>query len=253
MKRYGLIGRTLTHSFSKTFFAKKFLEEGIADCVYDNFELATIDGFPQLLQKNPDLKGLNITIPYKEEVLPFLTGSNSIVKEIGACNCIRIDGSSVVGYNTDVIGFWRSLQPRLKRHHKRALVLGTGGAAKAIRYVLHQLSIDYRMVSRRKGLQEMGYEDLGEEVLADYHLIINTTPLGMYPNVDADPPIPYEYITRKHFLYDVIYNPEKTKFLEQGERRGAQICNGYEMLIEQAEESWRIWTQEPTAERELLR
>lgn len=244
MRRYGLIGRTLTHSFSKNYFTKKFEEANIADCVYDNFELATINDFPQLLQKLPDLKGLNITIPYKEEILPFLTDSNSIVKEIGACNCIRLDGETVTGYNTDVIGFWRSLQPKLKLHHKKALILGTGGAAKAIRYVLQQLSIDYRMVSRRKGLEEMGYEDLGEEVLAEYHLVINTTPLGMYPNVNTDPPIPYEYLTSKHFLYDVIYNPAKTKFLAEGEKRGAQICNGYEMLIEQAEESWRIWTAE---------
>jgi len=244
MRRYGLIGRTLTHSFSKNYFTKKFEENGIANCVYDNFELATINDFPQLLQKYPDLRGLNITIPYKEDILPFLSNSNGIVKEVGACNCIRLDGETITGYNTDVIGFWRSLQPKLKPHHKKALVLGTGGAAKAIRYVLQQLGIDYRMVSRRKGLEEMGYEDLGEEVLANYHLVINTTPLGMYPNVDADPPIPYEYLTGKHFLYDVIYNPAKTKFLAEGEKRGAQICNGYEMLIEQAEESWRIWTTE---------
>ena len=247
MRRYGLIGRTLTHSFSKNYFTKKFEEGNIADCVYDNFELATINDFPQLLQKLPDLKGLNITIPYKEDILPLLTDSNSIVKEIGACNCIRLDGEAVTGYNTDVIGFWRSLQPQLMPHHKKALILGTGGAAKAIRYVLQQLGIDYRMVSRRKGLEEMGYEDLGEEALAEYHLVINTTPLGMYPNVNADPPIPYEYLTSKHFLYDVIYNPAKTKFLAEGEKRGAQICNGYEMLIEQAEESWRIWTAERAA------
>lgn len=241
MKRYGLIGRTLTHSFSKDFFAKKFANEGITDCVYDNYELKTIEEFPLLLKENPELKGLNVTIPYKEDVLQYLTDSNQVVKEIGACNCIKITGGEVVGYNTDVLGFRNSLVPKLKRHHRRALVLGTGGAAKAIRYVLQQLGIDYSIVSRRKRLNELGYEDLGEETLADHHLIINTTPLGMYPNVDSDPPVPYEYITRKHFLYDVIYNPEKTKFLAEGEKRGAQICNGYEMLIEQAEESWRIW------------
>lgn len=242
MKRYGLIGRTLTHSFSKDFFQKKFEENGIADCVYDNFELQTIDEFSQLLKNNPDLKGLNVTIPYKEDVLPFLTDCNHIVKEIGACNCIRIEGEQRIGYNTDVTGFWKSLQPKLKHHHKRALILGTGGAARAIRYVLQQLGIEYATVSRRKGEHELGYEDLGKEVLDNYHLIINTTPLGMYPNVDADPSVPYEYLTYRHFLYDVIYNPAKTKFLAEGEKRGAQICNGYEMLIEQAEESWRIWT-----------
>ena len=242
MKRYGLIGRTLTHSFSKDFFTKKFAKEGIPDCVYDNFELKSIQEFQPLLKAHPGLRGLNVTIPYKEDVLQYLTDSNRVVKEIGACNCIKITGEQVVGYNTDVLGFRNSLVPKLKRHHRRALILGTGGAAKAIRYVLQQLGIDYSIVSRRKGEHELGYEDLGEETIADHHLIINTTPLGMYPNVDADPPGPYEYITRKHFLYDVIYNPEKTKFLAEGEKRGAQICNGYEMLIEQAEESWRIWT-----------
>lgn len=241
MKRYGLIGRTLTHSFSKNFFTEKFAKAGITDCVYDNFELSAIEAFPKLVSSHPDLKGLNVTIPYKEDVLDYLTDSNDIVREIGACNCIRIDGDQLVGYNTDVLGFRNSLVPKLKRYHRRALILGTGGASKAIRFVLQQLGIEYSIVSRRKGINELGYEELGEEVMADHHLIINTTPLGMYPNVDADPPVPYECLTRKHFLYDVIYNPEKTKFLAEGEKRGAQICNGYEMLIEQAEESWRIW------------
>ncbi|HET7897858.1 MAG TPA: shikimate dehydrogenase [Flavisolibacter sp.] len=241
MKRYGLIGRTLKHSFSQNFFTKKFEENGITDCVYQNFELATIDEFPQLLKTYPDSKGFNVTIPYKEEILPFLTNTNEVVKEIGACNCIKVEGDSLTGYNTDVVGFRNSLESRLKPHHKKALILGTGGAAKAIRYVLSQLGIEYVMVSRRKGEHELGYEDLGKEVLADHYLIINTTPLGMYPNVNANPPIPYEYLTPKHFLYDLIYNPEKTKFMAEGEKRGAQTCNGYEMLIGQAEESWRIW------------
>lgn len=242
MKRYGLIGRTLTHSFSKSYFAKKFAEQGIADSVYDNFELKTIEEFPALFSSYPDLKGLNVTIPYKEEVISYLTSMNDVVKEIGACNCIKVKGKDLMGYNTDVVGFRNSLEPKLKPHHKKALILGTGGAAKAIRYVLQQLGIEYALVSRRKKFNELGYEDLGEDVLADYHLIINTTPLGMYPNVDADPDIPYEYITPKHFLFDIIYNPEKTKFLCEGEKRGAQICNGYEMLIGQAEESWRCWS-----------
>ena len=243
MKQYGLIGRTLTHSFSKNFFMQKFEENGIADCVYDNFELKCIEDFPALLKTHPDLKGLNVTIPYKEDVLQYLTDQNDVVKEIHACNCIKIEGDSLKGYNTDVIGFWKSLQPKLKKYHKRALILGTGGAAKAIRYVLEQLGMEYAIVSRRKKLNELGYEDLGEEVLSKYQVIINTTPLGMYPNIDSDPPVPYEYITRKHFLYDLIYNPQKTKFLAEGEKRGAQICNGSEMLILQAEESWRIWSE----------
>ncbi|HET7898285.1 MAG TPA: shikimate dehydrogenase, partial [Flavisolibacter sp.] len=232
---------TLKHSFSQDFFTRKFEKDGIADCVYQNFELATIDEFPQLVKANPDIKGFNVTIPYKEEILPFLTSRNEVVAEIGACNCIKVEGESLTGYNTDVVGFRNSLEPKLMTHHTKALILGTGGAAKAICYVLSQLGIEYRMVSRRKGLHELGYEDLGKEILANHHLIINTTPLGMYPNVDADPPIPYEYLTPQHFLYDLVYNPEKTKFMIEGEKRGAQICNGYEMLIGQAEESWRIW------------
>ena len=241
MIRYGLIGRTLKHSFSKTYFTKKFEESGLQDCVYDNFELETIDAFPGLFTRFPDIKGLNVTIPYKEEVLPYLTGMNAVVKEIGACNCIKVEGSELTGYNTDVVGFRASLEPKLKRHHKKALVLGTGGAAKAIQYVLRQLSIDFVMVSRQEKEGVTSYEDLTEGMLAEHHLIINTTPLGMYPKTDTAPSIPYHFITPEHFLFDIVYNPEKTVFLAEGEKRGAQIANGYEMLIGQAEESWRIW------------
>lgn len=243
MKQYGLIGRTLTHSFSKKYFEEKFEKEGLSDYSYDNFELQTIEGFPLLLQKNLALKGLNVTIPYKEGVLQFLTDKNVLVEEIGACNCIKIEGEELIGYNTDVIGFHNSLEPQLKPHHKKALILGKGGASKATAYVLKQLGIDYNFVSRKKGQNELGYEDLGEDVISNHQVIINTTPLGMFPNVDADPPVPYRFITPKHFLFDLIYNPVKTKFLEEGEKQGAQICNGYQMLIEQAEESWRIWSK----------
>ena len=186
MKRYGLIGRTLTHSFSKTYFTKKFAEEGIADCSYENFELKMIDEFPQLIRSNPDIKGLNITIPYKEEVLRFLTGKNEIVEAIGASNCIKIDAGSIVGYNTDAPGFRKTLEPQLKQHHKKALILGTGGASKAIRYVLQELGIEYQLVSRRKEKEACSYEDINSDVLSDHHLIINTTPLWQYrkkPNV----------------------------------------------------------------------
>lgn len=243
MKRYGLIGRTLTHSFSKTYFNRKFAEEAIKDCAYDNFELKTIEEFPLFVAANPAIKGLNITIPYKEKVLQFLTGQNEIVEEIGACNCVRIEGGNIVGYNTDVTGFRKALEPQLKSHHKKALILGTGGASKAIRYVLEEFSINYELVSRRKEEGTCGYEDIGDDILSNHHIIINTTPLGMYPNTDADPPIPYQFITDKHFLFDLIYNPAKTKFLSEGEKRGAQILNGYEMLVYQAEESWRIWSE----------
>jgi shikimate dehydrogenase len=241
MKRFGLIGRTLKHSFSKTYFTKKFAENGLTDCVYDNFELKTIEAFPLLFSTHPDLRGLNVTIPYKEEVLPYLTSVNEVVQEIGACNCIKVEGRDLIGFNTDVVGFRNSLEPKLKPHHTRALILGTGGAAKAIQYVMKQLGIEFKLISRSKTEDTFGYNDINEELLASYPLIINTTPLGMYPNVESAPAIPYRYITPEHFLYDIVYNPEKTVFLQEGEKQGAQICNGYEMLIGQAEESWRIW------------
>lgn len=242
MRRYGLLGRTLKHSFSERYFAEKFSRLGIKDAVYQNFELDAIDELPRLLAEQAGLKGLNVTIPYKEEVVPFLTEKSDVVEAIGACNTIRIEGRKLSGYNTDVVGFRKTIEPQLKPHHKKALVLGTGGASKAVGYVLSQLGLEYDLVSRKKAEGQCGYEDLGQELLSTHHLIINTTPLGMYPNVDADPPVPYEFITPQHFLFDLIYNPAKTKFLAEGEKQGAQICNGHQMLIEQAEESWRIWS-----------
>lgn len=241
MKRYGLIGRTLKHSFSKTYFTKKFEEEGINDCVYENFELKTIEEFTELFRTYPDIRGLNVTIPYKEEVLQYLTKKNAIVEAIGACNCIQVLGNQRIGHNTDAIGFRKSLEPLLKSHHKNALILGTGGASKAVRYVLEQLGIEYRFVSRKKDAEQYVYEDINEEILSSHHLIVNTTPLGMVPNIDDSPTLPYQYFTSHHLLFDLIYNPEKTRFLEEGEKRGAQICNGYQMLIEQAEAAWKIW------------
>ncbi|HEY0042783.1 MAG TPA: shikimate dehydrogenase [Flavisolibacter sp.] len=244
MNRYGLIGRTLKHSFSKTYFTKKFDEEGITDHVYEDFELRTIEEISFLVSTCPDLKGLNVTIPYKEEVIPFLTKKNAIVEAIGACNCILVNGKELIGYNTDAIGFRKSLEPHLKPHHKKALILGTGGASKAVRYVLEELHIEPKFVSRKKEEGHFNYEDINEDILATYHLLINTTPLGMFPNVNDAPQLPYHFLTPKHFLFDLIYNPAKTKFLEEGEKLGAQICNGHQMLIEQAEESWRIWSSQ---------
>lgn len=241
MKRFGLVGKTLKHSFSKTYFEKKFAEEKIVDCSYENFELPSIDQFPALLAGTPHLKGLNVTIPYKEEVVPFLNQKNNIVEETGACNCIKIIDGELYGYNTDVIAFGRSLEQRLDRHQKCALILGSGGASKAVQYALKQLAIDFVVVSRRKKENQLGYEDLGEDTIGKHQIIINTTPVGMYPNVEEDPPIPYDALTPQHLLYDLTYNPPKTKFLLQGEKRGAQVMNGYEMLVAQAEESWKIW------------
>lgn len=243
MRRFGLIGRTLKHSFSKTYFEKKFAGEGIRDCSYDNFELSSIEELPNLIAKNSDLVGLNVTIPYKEDVLPFLHSKNEVVTAIGACNCIKVVNSKLCGYNTDAVAFKNSLQKQLKAFHKSALVLGSGGASKAIQYALKELSIDYLLVSRNKKENHLGYEDIGEDRIKAHQIIINTTPLGMFPNVDEAPPIPYNLLSSQHLLYDLVYNPSKTKFLSLGQEKGAQIINGYEMLLAQAEESWKIWNE----------
>jgi shikimate dehydrogenase len=241
MRLYGLIGKTLSHSFSKGYFAKKFATEGIADCAYESFELSNIDEFPRLISSHPELCGLNVTIPYKEAVLPFLDEQSEDVEAIGACNCIKVQGGKLIGYNTDAYGFKTSIKPHLKSHHQQALVFGSGGASKAIQYVLKELGIRFKVVSRKPLPNELPYEAIDKEVLKAHTLLVNTTPLGMYPNIDSCPLIPYKHLTSAHFLYDAVYNPVKTLFLEKGERQGAQICNGYQMLIEQAEESWRIW------------
>ena len=242
MKLYGLVGYPLTHSFSKKYFTEKFQQEGIHDCVYENFPLETIGQLKDLLQNQSGLQGLNVTIPYKEQVIPFLNEMNDVVKATGACNCIKIEGGKLKGFNTDVIGFEKSLTKFLQPYHIKALIFGTGGAAKAVEYVLQKLGIDYLFVSRKKGTDKtISYHELKVEILQEYLLLINTTPLGMYPKVDDCPDIAYNYLTPQHHLFDLVYNPEKTLFLQKGEGQGATIQNGYEMLLLQAEESWRIW------------
>lgn len=244
MKRYGLIGYPLSHSFSQRYFTEKFEREGITGCEYSNFSLSSIDQLDTVLA-DPELRGLNVTIPYKQQVLPFLTSLSPVVESIGACNCIKIDAHRRVGYNTDVVGFERSLVKKLGSHHQQALVLGTGGASKAVEWVLEQLGIAYRLVSRqpRPGTGDLGYDDLDAGLVACYTLIVNTTPLGMYPKVDECPPLPYEVLGPRHYLYDLVYNPARTLFLQRGEARGAVVENGHEMLVLQAEESWRIWKE----------
>lgn len=244
MRRFGLIGKTLKHSFSKPYFEKKFIDEGLSNFSYDNFELESADQFPELIARYPDLKGLNVTIPYKEEVVRFLNSKNKIVESIAACNCIKIVNGELHGYNTDAVAFKNSLQKYLKPHHQCALILGTGGASKAVQYALKELNIDFLLVSRHKKENQLGYEDAGTDTIQSHQIIINATPLGMFPNVEQDPPILYKAITPNHLLYDLIYNPAKTKFLQQGETQGATIVNGYEMLLAQAEESWRIWNSD---------
>jgi shikimate dehydrogenase len=241
MRLFGLIGYPLSHSFSEKYFTGKFEREGLADCRYRLFSIEQIDELKNILDRHPDLCGLNVTIPYKEQVLHFLQETDDFVKQIKACNCIAIENGKLKGYNTDATGFERSLKEYLQPHHTRALILGTGGAAKAIEFVLNKLGIAYKHVSRKPSAGNYSYEQLTADILADYTLVINTTPLGMYPAVTEAPPIPYESLTSAHYLFDLVYNPEKTLFLRKGEERGAAIKNGYEMLVIQAEESWRIW------------
>ena len=244
MNQYGLIGFPLSHSFSENYFANKFLREGINDCTYQNFPIKNIEDIYQLIADFPDLKGLNVTIPYKEKVLPFLTASNEIVKAIGACNCIKIEGKNLFGYNTDAIGFEKSLSPHLEPHHTRALILGEGGAAKAVAYVFKKMGIEYKYVVRRGGpaQRRILFSDLTDSLIASHTVIVNCTPLGMYPNIHESPSINYNILSSRHYLYDLVYNPEKTLFLKEGEAKDAVTKNGYEMLLLQAEESWRIWT-----------
>jgi shikimate dehydrogenase len=241
MKIYGLIGYPLTHSFSKKYFTEKFQRENITDCTYENFPLENIQQVNELFNR-PDLCGLNVTIPYKEKILPFLTEQHEVVVATGACNCIKIKEGNYIGFNTDVVGFELSLKKYLQPHHTRALIFGTGGAAKAVEYVLNKLGIAYLFVSRKKGsANTISYHDLKVELLQEHLLLINTTPLGMYPKLDDCPDIAYDYLTPQHHLFDLVYNPEKTLFLQKGEAKGASIQNGYEMLLLQAEESWKIW------------
>lgn len=242
MRRFGLIGKTLKHSFSQNYFTQKFQRENLTDCSYSNFELQSIDEVTELVC-TPGLEGFNITIPYKEEIIPFLHKKNIIVDKIGACNCVKIINGQLHGFNTDAIAFQKSLEKKIESHHECALVLGSGGASKAIQYALKEMNIDFLIVSRKAKTNQMGYEDVSEDVIKKHPIIINTTPLGMYPNIDQDPPIPYNALSSQHLLFDLTYNPEKTKFLQQGEAQGAKIMNGYEMLVLQAEESWRIWNE----------
>ena len=240
-RSFGLIGFPLSHSFSKRYFAEKFLRENIIQNSYELYPLSAISELPQLLQENPLLEGLNVTIPYKEQVLSYLDELSPVVQETGACNCIRITDGILKGYNTDVLGFEQTLFRKLSPHHKKALVLGTGGAAKAVHYVLKQKSISFIQVGRQKREDVIDYESLTPEIMAEHTLIINTTPLGMYPDVDVAPAIPYDSLGEDHYLYDLVYNPAKTLFLKRGEEKGAVTENGADMLVIQAEASWDIW------------
>ena len=241
MRRFGLIGYPLGHSFSKKYFTDKFEREGITGNAYELYPLEHIGQLENLLGSNPDLAGLNVTIPYKEQVIAFLDSMSPVVEEIGACNCIRIEDGHLKGHNTDVIGFSRSLLPKLKPHHKQALILGTGGSAKAVAYTLKDLGIPFLQVSRTPNEGMIGYEEIDQSMLESHTLLINTTPVGMHPDVMKAPAIPYEFIGADHYLFDLVYNPEMTRFLQEGALRGAAVENGSDMLVIQAEASWEIW------------
>lgn len=248
MKKYGLIGFPLTHSFSKRYFTEKFDKENIHS-TYDNFEIDNIIKFPDIIKNNPEVVGLNVTIPYKEQVIPFLNELNDSAKEIGAVNTVKIkrtdSGVNLKGFNTDTYGFETSLKPLLKDYHKKALILGTGGASKALKYVLSKLGIEFISASIEELKEnEIRYEDIDEKMIKDRLLIINATPLGTYPKVDTFPNIPYEFISEKHLLFDLVYNPEVSVFLKNGKEKGAKIKNGYEMLLLQAIRSYEIWNEE---------
>jgi shikimate dehydrogenase len=245
MRKFGLIGYPLGHSFSGKYFREKFRRDAIEDCLYSNIEISSLAALPGIL-KDPELKGLNITIPYKESVIPFLQKKDPVVEETGACNCIRIDQGKLTGYNTDVIGFEESLSARLTVMDQRALILGTGGSSKAVAWVLKKKGIKFLFVSRKKtgAANQISYDYLNRELMDMHTLIINTTPLGMTPHTGESPPLPYEWIGPQHFLFDLVYNPEKTLFLAKGEASGARTKNGADMLVIQAEASWAIWNQE---------
>jgi len=238
--RFGLLGRNISYSFSQGYFTQKFKDLGLNGHSYENFDLQRISEFDALLSKNT-LKGLNVTIPYKEEVLPYLTQLDTKAEQIGAVNTIKFTTEGLKGFNTDAHGFQKSLEPFLRPHHTRALILGTGGASKAIRFVLDELGIDSSYVSRTKKENRLTYAELDTSTVKEHTVIINCTPLGTHPNVTDKPELPYQYLGRQHLLFDLIYNPQKTAFLAGGEAKGAQIKNGLEMLELQAEKAWEIW------------
>lgn len=242
MQTFGLIGHPLTHSFSKKYFSEKFEKEQITNCTYELFDIENIEKLNEILKSTKNLKGLNITIPYKEQVIPFLSELSPEAKKIGAVNTIKIDNEKLIGYNTDYHGFKQSLKPFIEITHERALILGTGGASKAVFHALNDLNIQCLFVSRNpKNNNEICYSDLNEYVFKHHQIIVNTTPLGTFPDTYNKPAIDYNSITSNHLLYDLVYNPEETLFLKEGKKKGAITLNGLEMLKLQAEKSWQIW------------
>ncbi len=247
MEKYGLIGYPLRHSFSIGYFNEKFRAEGI-DAEYVNFEIPSLDDFPGIIAENPNLRGLNVTIPYKEKIISYLDELDKDTRAIGAVNVIKVvhkkNKVRLIGYNSDIIGFTQSIEPLLQPHHKKALILGTGGAAKSVFHGLKNLGVEGVYVSRTPKKDMLTYAELTPEVMQEYKVIVNCTPLGMFPKVDVCPDIPYDLLTPEHLLYDLLYNPNITLFMKKGMQQGATTKNGLEMLLLQAFAAWDIWNQE---------
>ena len=241
--KFGLVGKDISYSFSKKYFTEKFQKLGLNSYKYNNYDLPEIEEFPFITyQREDDFKGFSVTIPYKQSIIKYLDEVEGDALKIGAVNTIKVtEDNRLIGYNTDVHGFKNALEPLLKKHHKNALILGTGGASKAIAYALETLNIEYKFVSRNSSEHNLTYSNLRQQIIEEYTLIVNCSPVGTHPNIEESPNIPYEFITDKHLLFDLIYNPSQTKFLQEGKKRGASIKNGLEMLELQAEKSWEIW------------
>ena len=240
--QFGLVGKNISYSFSKGYFGEKFEKLNLLDYSYDNLDIQNIEDFPEFIKQNPTISGLNVTIPYKEAIIPFLDKLSKRATEIGAVNTIKITKSGKLkGFNTDYIGFQKSIEPLLNVNHKKALILGTGGASKAVAYALKQLGIPYLFVSRTVLGVAIGYNQINEKTFEEFQIIINCTPVGTFPNTNTCPEIPYEYFTSNHLAFDLIYNPAETLFLKKAKEQGAIVKNGLEMLTLQAEKSWKIW------------
>jgi shikimate dehydrogenase len=241
-KRFGLLGRNISYSFSKGYFTEKFSTENLTECSYENFDIQDINDFPEIIKANRDLKGLNVTIPYKETIMPFLDELSERATKIGAVNVIKITKEGKLkGYNSDYYGFKKALEPLLLPHHKKALILGTGGASKGVAYALEELGIQHTFVSRKPAENAIDYSQITAEVFNENHIIINSTPLGTSPKTDEFPDIPYHFFTNSHIAFDLIYNPAETQFLKKAKAEGAIVKNGMEMLVFQAEKAWEIW------------
>jgi len=243
-KRFGLVGRNISYSFSAGYFKEKFNNLGLDNYTYTNFDIEDISQLHEIIDKTKRLKGLNVTIPYKEEVIPLLDKVSKTASIIGAVNTIVISKKGTKGYNTDHYGFRKALIPLLLPHHKKALILGTGGASKGVAFALRKIKIEYDFVSRNATDVIYAYDDLTEDIFNDYQIIINTTPLGTFPDVTAFPPIDYSLFTNNHIAFDLVYNPAETEFLKRAAQNGAVIKNGYEMLVNQAEKAWEIWNRQ---------